>query len=179
MVWLLGHRLKSRYRTVTFFFMLGLMLAIGLLSYYCRLGFEGINSLFPMADLYSPCVLVLLLGTIFTARFCRKRCTLRRFLGWLPAWTGVVAFVVFLTYPAMLALAMFGSSVKGLLPSVMPVLTMGMILGGMVYLLNLPFLILAFKNPFYRQRFEALFGIEVVRRQDLERGDTSEPKEIG
>ena len=54
-----------------------------------------------------------------------------------------------------------------------------LIMGAVVYLLNLPFLILAFNSPFYRQRFEALFGIEVVHRQDLERGDPSEPKEIG
>ena len=32
MVWLLGHWLKSSYRSVTFFLMLGLMIAIGLLA---------------------------------------------------------------------------------------------------------------------------------------------------
>jgi hypothetical protein len=45
-----------------------------------------------------------------------------------------------------------------------------LVLGSIVYLLNLPFLVLAFKSPFYRERFESLFGVEVVRHSDVEVG---------
>jgi hypothetical protein len=34
------------------------------------------------------------------------------------------------------------------------------ILGGILYVLNLPFLVLAFKNPFYMERLKKLFHVQ-------------------
>ncbi len=162
MVWLLGHWLTSRHRSVTFFLMLGLMLAIPLVSYYCH---------FKDTDWYPPItcslgVLILLLVTTFNSHFCRKRCTLLRFLGWLVLWTGLAAFLVTLAFAVVF---IFTMRVMNWVECLVAISAAGTLeLGGTVYLLNLPFLVLAFKSPFYRKRFESIFGIAPISRSDVE-----------
>jgi hypothetical protein len=43
--------------------------------------------------------------------------------------------------------------------------------GGILYLLNLPFLILAFNSPFYRARFEKMFPIAPADHGEPQRDD--------
>ena len=97
MVWLLGHWLKNRYRTVTFFLALGLMLVVGLWSCYCHIDLENSDSWFTVT-MYGMSVVVMLVATIFNTYFCRNRCTLRRFLGWLILWNSLAAFLAFLAF---------------------------------------------------------------------------------
>ncbi len=165
MVWLLGDRLKSRYRIVTFLQILGLMLSICILSYCIQ--FEDTDRFSVIAS-YCGFVLVLLLAMMFNSHFCRKPCTLRRFLVLLFLWNGLTAFLVMLTLCAILigpslAFSVSQLHVWQLLASVALSVGMGsLILSGTVYLINLPFLVLAFKNPFYRERFENLFGVKLA-----------------
>ena len=160
MVWLLGHWLGTRYRSVTFFLILGVMMAIGLLSYYCH--FADAGGLAPSHDrLRHHCVRILPLAMMLASYFCRTELLsaavprlavgvdrLRRSLGTdvalcrdsddgRSAWAAW--HLVF-----MLIFMVIGS----------------VVCAGVLYLLNLPFLELAFRCPFYRERFEKLFRIE-------------------
>jgi len=171
MVWLLGHWLKCSHRIATFFLILGPMVTASLLSYYSHAKNIDWNSITG----YGFCVLVLLLAMMFNSHFCRKRCTPRQFLGWLILWNGLVAWLVMLTFFVALTATMLVIHPNSQLhvwelmasAAIIPAVE-SLTLGSSLYLLNLPFLILAFKSPFYRERFESLFGVAVVRQSDVE-----------
>ncbi len=156
MVWLLGHRLASRSRIVTFFLTAGVMLAIGLLSYYCQ--FEDSNDFLPLAIIFSVCVAILLLAMMITSSFCRKKYSPRRFLAWLIVWNGVVTFTLMMSYGALMMLVQ--PRLRDLLAFMLVAVPVTLLLAGILYLVNLPFLILAFKSPFYRERFESMFLVK-------------------
>ena len=182
MVWLLGHRLESRYSTVTFFLILGIMLAAGALSFFYS--GEEQNSFVPLAVFYSFAVVSLVVAMMLTGRFCRKRCSPRSFGLWLLVWLGAVtvgsAISIYLAWN-MMAQQLWANFIQGLI--VIP--TMAALLAGIVYIVNLPFLILAVKNPFYRRRLEAMFrvrqngrvalGQDEVSGNALQSGDTTTP----
>ena len=146
------------------------MLTVSISSYCSQ--FEDADR-FSVITSYCSLVLVLLLSMMFNSRFCRKRCTLRRFLCLLILWNGLVALLVMLTFCAIfigpsLVRSVFQLHVWELLTTIAISVGMGSLaLGGMVYLMNLPFLVLAFKSPFYRERLENLFGVEVACRELL------------
>lgn len=167
MVWLLGHWLGGRHRNVTLLLAFATMLAVGLLSflsYYSHFGeLEGLAS---SSITYGLCVLILLAAMTHTGYLCRKRFSPRRFLGWLIVSDILVAMGVLLSFAVFGVLVMMLNrpgphfQVEQL---VIPVIVAGVgsvFLGGILYLLNLPFLVLAFRCPFYRERFEKFFGIE-------------------
>jgi hypothetical protein len=183
-VWLLGHLLGRRSRIVTFFLMLGLMLAIGVS--YCNVYLSA-----EPGDLrgelvgYGLAAALLLLPIMLAARSCRERYSPRRFLGRLLAWTLAIASVVPLGYAftilslLIVGLAGWGAEIEPLERPLliwhpMIIMIVGALLAtGALYLFHLPFLILAFKSPFYHERLEELFGIargvcpEAEREVDL------------
>jgi hypothetical protein len=73
----------------------------------------------------------------------------------------VLAFAVTLTLSAtgICGIPLPDITIPGTLE---PVLIAALKLGGTVYLLNIPFLILAFTVPFFRRRFGDIFGIELI-----------------
>ena len=87
-----------------------------------------------------------------------------QFLGWLVAWIGIVAMALMLLYGVVMMMLMPGLEFLGLF--VMIVCFSTPFVGGTLYLITLPFVILAFKSPFYRERFEKLFRVKVGRRLD-------------
>lgn len=161
MVWLLGHWLASRFRYVTFFLSLGMMLAIGLLSCYCH--FADTDNRASLLICYSICVVILLLATTLAGYFCRKKYSPRRFLGWLIVWNVLVAMGVLLPFVGIVTLVTTimhpgpQLDVGGTVVTAVITVVVSIFLGGVLYLLNLPFLILAQKSPFYRERFESMF----------------------
>ena len=171
LVWLLGHWLKTRYSSVTFL-LLGLMLAIGALLRYCELDLENSNYMLGLFAWHSLSVLIILLSTMFNAHFCRKRCTLWRFLWWLAPWTCLVAFFVI---PASVVAVVFTPPIAVNWKEALMVFSVigGVMLAVVAYLLNLPFVLLAFKNPFYRKRFATIFGAEPIGVSDGKPEDPS------
>ncbi len=171
MVWLLGHWFRSRYRSVTVFLLLGLMLVVGGLSGYCHLDPED---MLPWTVIfYVGFVYVLLLSTVVSAHSCRKRCTLQRILGWLILWSGLLAFAGFLLLACSavviaVSLPSGGPPSSGGMLTLLPLAIGGVLFLGTVvaFLVNLPFVLLASKNPFYRKRFESIFGVAPVGVSD-------------
>ena len=162
MVWLLGHCLAIRNRTITFFLILGAMLAMGAVSYAGRI--ERVDHAASMLIPFGFYVAIGLLAMTFTGYVCRENCSMPRFLGWLFAWICIVAMALMLIYGVAMMMLLPGLEVLGMLAFMMVVATL--FLGGTLYLIILPFVILAFKSPFYQERFENIFRVKVGRRVD-------------
>ena len=152
-VWLLAHRLATRSRIVTFFLIAGVMLAIGLLSYYCH--FEDGDGFLPLSIIFGACVAIFLLAMMITGSFCRKKYSPRRFLAWLIVWNGVVTFTLMMSYGALMMIV--EAELRHIGEFMLVAVLVTLFLASILYLINLPFLILAFKSPFYRERFESMF----------------------
>jgi hypothetical protein len=166
-VWLLGHWLASRYRFITFLLSLATMLAVGLLSYYSH--FADGDNLVSLLTSYGLGVGILLLAMGHTAYLCRKNYSPQRFLGRLIGSNVLVAMGLLLAFLVISTLVMMVINPRPqldasdlMIPAIMTIVG-SVFLAGILYLLNLPFLILAFKNPFYGTRFETLFRIEKDR----------------
>lgn len=161
-VLLLGHRLGSRFRTATFFRVMAIMLGVGALSLFCRGEVDESSAPFAVyAITYSLVVASFVVAsfvvaTILAGRFCRKRFSAIRFALWLPVWMLVItvglAFGLFCVFE-LLAGVGHGSLFRGLI--VVPI--MAAITVGIAYFFNLPFLVLTFKSPFYRNRLQTMF----------------------
>lgn len=152
-VWLAGHWLVGNNRKRTFFPVLGVMLAVGLLSYYGH--FDNTDNLLMMAIPYSIFAVIIPMAMMLTSYFCRNTYTPRRFRLWLLAWGIAVTLGLILSYFVILMtyihpeLANIGMIISTLFESIK--------CGGILYLINLPFLELALRCPFYRERFEKIF----------------------
>lgn len=167
MVWLLGHWLGRSNRFVTFFLAVGVMLAVGLLSYRCGYQFDEADdfvSLLPCSALAA----ILPLAMLLTGCYCRAEYSPGRFRGWLFVWTiastlGVTLSFMFVAANMTLIVSGLGNTSHGANFSIFVLLFLipiSALVGSLLYLVNLPFLELAFKSPFYRDRFEKLFHVE-------------------
>ena len=162
-VWLLGHWLAIRNRIVTFFLALGTMLAVGLLSHYCH--YEDADGLASSLISCGIACVILLLAMMLTSAICRKGYSPRKFCLWLLLWMGVAALGVLLSAAAIGAIVLMilqpGVEIGAQLARMVIVAAIGSaFVGGILYVSNLPFLILAFKSPFYQDRFESIFGLK-------------------
>ena len=161
-VWLLGHWLAIRNRTITFFLIFGAMLAMGAASYAGR--FERVDHVATMLIPFGLYVGVAALAMTLTGYICRDNCSMPRFLGWLLAWIFIITMTPMLLYSLVMIMFLPGLEFLGMIAMMIGVSTL--FVGGTLYLITLPFVILAFKSPFYRERFEKLFRVKVGRRLD-------------
>ena len=165
-VWLLSHWLAKCHATAGFFLALMAMLMVGGLSYASIYGISSARELVYWWGPYGTCVLALLLAMMLSGFNCRRQYRPGRFAAWLLLWTIAlpIAFLpVVFVIPMALAVAF---TAFGLLEFVMILvvsLFLGGLLGGALYLLNLPFLFLAVRCPFYRNRFHNAFRLKGVR----------------
>ena len=159
-VWLLGHWLRSRYRIVRFFSILAVMAGVGALGLFCS--GEGDDGSMPnviFATYYGVVVVGLVAAMMLAGRFCRKRFSGLRFGLWLLLWIEVVTvglpMLIFLGVLGWMAIAQGPlAQFAGGLIAIPMMMTM---LAGIVYVFNLPFLILGTRNTFYRRRLEGMF----------------------
>jgi hypothetical protein len=162
-VWLLGDWLAAGNRIVTFFLALGTMLAVGLLSYYCH--YENADGLVSSLTSCGMAAAIVLLAMMWSSAICRKGYTPRGFSLWLLLWTGVAALGVLLSVAAIstivvMILQPWIEIAAQLARMAIVAAIASAFVGGILYVLNLPFLILAFKSPFYRDRFESIFRLK-------------------
>lgn len=132
------------------------MLAAGGVFYFSVCDFASPDGPDFWSVLHVAGALALLVATVLGAYSCRTEYQPRRFMVWLLLW--MIAVPVLSIPVTMLVAAFFGSDglidfvrlvVMALISSVIG----GALLGVVLYLVNLPFLFLAMRNPFYRARF--------------------------
>jgi hypothetical protein len=157
-VWLAGHRLAGRHGFIRFIAAIALMLAVGGLSIVSQLGLDNTNDLLILSIWHGVASAVLLLGMMRSGRSCRDEFRPGKFMRRLFSTMAVVALL-----PAVVTAsiwAMIGDFDSLALVNLVQMSAMGIVAAGTLYLLNLPFMLLAFNCPFYKARFHALFSPE-------------------
>lgn len=154
-LWLSGHRLAGRHGAVRFIAALVLMLAVGGLSVVSHLGLDNTDDLLNVSISHAVASTVLLLGMMRSGRSCRDGFRRGKFMRRLFSTMAVVALLPAVVTSVLWAiLGGFGSFALIVLVQLS---IMGIAVAGMLYLLNLPFMLLAFNSPFYAARFHAMF----------------------
>jgi len=163
-LWLLCHKLGNRNRFVTFILALVVLAVIGLvgaISY--GMGFSQETAM--LAIFLAVLAFTMLFAFVLTGWQCRKRYGGLRFTLWLAMWTVAVSTVAMLGY---FGIALVIMTISGHIPSnwssVLLVIPIGgLILGGCLYVINLPFMILALRSVFFRERFYACLRLKSMR----------------
>jgi len=173
-LWLLAYKLGNRNRFVSLLLALVVLVAatiVAIVSYQAWLS----GAAFAIFVIQALGIVTMLLVFVLAGWRCRKRYGPWRFMLWLALWTMVISLVAIITY----FLISVGPSGEELIQQIPQVLLVGLIFAICVYVLNLPFMILAFTTPFFRRRFYAYFhlksmpigsssGTEKPRSGDLE-----------
>ncbi len=138
------------------------MLATGLLLCWCNYGLVA-DEVVLLLMFHSVASFSLVLSMALTGRFRRKTGLSTSFAVWLLPWT--VFPLILGMFILLIGLHFFqGDSI---MDGLLDFLSIGAIGGIVLYLLNLPFMLLAFRSPFYRRRFCAVFGLQCVEQRAL------------
>jgi hypothetical protein len=169
-VWLWADWFSPRHWVLAGLFALFVMLATGLLWFVGDYGIPDSQTLAHLDDYHTVIALMvymavtsfsLLLSMALTGRFRRKAYLSASFMAWLLFWTVVSLGLGPLLLMVGVSLLLRDSHL--ILGIVVAVPLIGSIGGCMLYLFNVPFMLLAYRNPFYRQRFCRVFGLEMAR----------------
>jgi len=174
-VWLVGPWFARRHWSVRFIAALVLMLVVGELSCLSRLGFESTEDVPGMSIAQGICSAGLLAAMMLGGRSCRDGFRRGRLMGWLFVWMAILALAsLSLLMGIMVAVSI--SRVEMLLFAIIALIQVAIgsaFLAAVVYLFNLPFMVLAFRSPFYRARFHCLFCPETFLTAELAVPDTA------
>jgi len=155
-VWLLGPWYPGR----VFIPGLALMLAVDALSCLGNYGLEWSQGIGHFIS-YAIAALGLILPMSLASHFCRCEYPSGRFKGLALLWSSALGAGGMFVFAAVMFLAAGAPSV--FVFGILMALIGGGISGGLIYLVNLPFLILATKVPFYQQRFLCIWGFHEPR----------------
>ena len=159
-VWLTGHWFAGRSRTAAYFSALGVMLVVGGLCHFCANGIGTGEDVAIWLMLYGTGAFVLSLATTLSGLCCRGEYRPGRFMAWLLLWTFLASLVSLPLFAAIASVFMVDEIAEPAFVIVAMLLScviIGPILGGTVYVLNLPFMLLATRSPFFRERFRQFF----------------------
>lgn len=157
-VWLLGGRLGNRRPRASFWKMFVAMSVVGAWAYVGEYGTAISSDVLVLLIPYGVCALALLSSMALARLFCRKTDRPGPFMAWLFLWMGFMSMAGMLLFAVIMTLATF--NVFMLLMFLISAAFASLFLTVILYLGNLPFMILAFKSPFYRERFRSTFGLE-------------------
>jgi len=156
-VWLLADWLLRPSRVVASLVAVAIMLAAGAIAYQGYFGVAFSEDLFLLIP-YGLSVLVLLAAIVLSAMCCGGYRP-GRFMGWLALWSVVGAMLTMLISAVVVVIA--DPNARGEFVLVLfPILVVAPIWGGILYLISLPFMILAFNCPFYQKRFQEALRLE-------------------
>jgi len=153
MLWLLVHKFGNRKRLVRFIFAFGVMAVIGIVGSISYAGLEFSQQNFALLMMLAILSFAMLLGFVMAGWQCRNRYGHVRFILWLAFWTIVSTLMCILVFYSIFFLV---EQISVEFSRVFLVLLIsGSITGLISFIINLPFMILAFINPFFRKRFYA------------------------
>jgi len=154
-LWLLAYKLGNRNRFVSFLLALIVLVAatiVAIMSYQAWL--SGVD--FEILVIQALGIVTMLLVFVLAGWRCRKRYGPWRFMLWLALWTMVISLVGMSTF---FLISVRPSGIE-LIQQIPEVLVAGLIFAVCIYMLNLPFMILAFVTHFFRERFYAYFHLK-------------------
>lgn len=159
-VWLISHRFAGSNR----FAVLVLSLIIMMLTFAVAIvGFKGIDfdeEVLQMSILFGASAVAVMLSLVMAGLNCSRRYGAVKFMLWLGLWCvvlGSVAMVAFFIAAVIFAAAQGGHI--DIASQLLQVAVMGLVLGGILYVLVLPYMILVLNNDMFRQRFYGCFRL--------------------
>ncbi|MHC4581892.1 MAG: hypothetical protein ACYS14_10575 [Planctomycetota bacterium] len=146
-------------RFLMFFGTLVAVACLGILSYSTELSDE-VALFLSLLVFFSITVLG---ATTAAGKLCKGQYRPLRFMLWLALWTIVAGMVTMHGFYVVGNLIMSsGNSVPYNLEALLMVTFVGLVFGLCLYVLNLPFMILAFTNPFFRKRFHNCLRLQLM-----------------
>lgn len=177
-LWLMGGYIEKLGGVVRFLVSFAVVLiaaGLGILSYY------NVPStvLFPFSILLVLLIGVLLVSMIASGLLCRRRYRPFCFMLWLALWILVGSVAAFcLTYVIFILVAVPDSSRPHLSQLILSILMPGVIFAAFLYAINLPFMVLGFVHPFFRERLCACLGLQTVTDAPASLIHTGESTEV-
>lgn len=148
---------RGLFRCLLAFGTVVLVAACGILSYSAELSNE--TGLFMVFFVFLTAIFLTALAV--TRAVCGRRYGPKRFMLWLALWTLVVGMPGTVGFFISGHLIMSsGLSVIRLSELLVAIFVVGPIFGLGLYLLNLPFMVVGFANPFFRERLLGCLGLE-------------------
>lgn len=144
----------------------GLVIAPAVMAALGGLAYIGCRGLvwadFPyVAVVFGVFSVPLLVGMALSSWCCRENFGRWRFMLWLGLWMAIAGALVSVAVGSVVLTIQAESPEELLrhLGELVIATVFGTMFAGMIYLLNLPFMILAFEAPLYRERFRRSLGI--------------------
>jgi hypothetical protein len=156
-LWLLAYKLGNRNRFISLLLALVVLVAVSVVVVVSSQAWSSRAAL-GLLVIQALGIATMLLVFVLAGWHCRKRYGPWRFMLWLALWTMVISIVAFLTF-FLIAVGPSGPA-EELIRQIPGVLLVGLIFAICIYALNLPFMVLAFSSPFYRERFYAYFHLK-------------------
>jgi hypothetical protein len=156
-LWLLAYKLGNRNRFISLLLALVVLAGItvvAVVSYQAWASFMDTR----LVIFQSLGIATILFIFVLAGWHCRKRYGPWRFSLWLALWTMVISQLAIIAY--FLIAEAQSNPVEELIRQMPRVLLVGLIFGLCIYMLSLPFMILAFVTPFFRERFYAYFHLK-------------------
>jgi hypothetical protein len=172
-LWLLANylvRFGGFIRILLSFITMTIVTVLGILSFSTDFSDETAMflALFIFAALAMPAAITL------ARRFCRGKYRPVRFMLWLALWSGLVGIF------AMIGFIIVGTIIMSSGPERSEMIFIiglgGLIFGLCLYVLNLPFMILGFAHPFFREHFCSCLGLKAMPAAS-QKADTGRFKE--
>ncbi len=157
-LWLFAHKLGNRNRFVTFLLALALMAVLTLVGTVSYVGLEFSQQTVVAVILLAMSALVMLLGFVLAGWQCRNRYSSLRFVLYLALWTVVTCLVITLViYSTVFIIQQAPVPISTIL-LVIPIV--GLVLGACLYVIVFPYMILALRSAFFRERFYACLRLK-------------------
>ena len=178
-VLLFGHKIGNRNRFITFLLAMFFMAGVGVAGAISYSGLTFSPEAFAAAIMFAVLTLAMLLAFVFASCCCRKRYGGLRFMLWLAVWTVGICAVIVLGYfgIAMVIISIVSDIPGGLISVLLGALGVSLGLGGCLYVIILPFMILAMRSCFFRERFYACLRLKSMASEDLVTGTEPESQQ--
>jgi hypothetical protein len=159
-LWLFAPKLGRFNPWIAFFLSFALIMTlflVGIVSYHGS-GFSQDTAV--VLSMLAVLALAMLLGFVLAGWRCRKHYGPVRFMLWLAIWMVFVCLatiLVFYLIAFMIEQAPIPISTILLMATIV-----GLVLGVCLYVINLPYMILALRNSFFRDRFHACLRLKAM-----------------
>lgn len=172
-LWLLGHKISNRNRFVTLLLAFTIMAVVSLIGVVSYGGLQISQQVGAVLIFLAFLISSMLLGFVLTGWRCRKRFNALRFMLYLALWiVATCVFIIMGFYSVVLIIGRASVPIKIIL---LLIPLWSAILGAILYVIIFPYMILALRNPFFRERFLACLHLRPVPVVTESETDTNQP----
>lgn len=176
LLWLLAHKLGNRNRFITFLFALIIMITISIVGQVSYGEFSEQTIIFLFFIIFLS--LAVLISFVLTGWRCRIKYTGLRFILWLALWSIISSLAAMMTFMVLTTIVQ-RPPLYLLKSMLLQVLIFGFVEGLLLYAINLPFMILAFYSPFFRERFYGCLRLKSMPTTVAKSDTNLSPQERG